>query len=85
MSIFDFPRWNVKGLIGIDVGTANNDDYSSVQFPPGDPNAGQPLRLADSVQVQPNTFGMDDDAYVQWIQDVHTFVKEPSPPAPPAG
>jgi hypothetical protein len=49
MGVFAFPRINVKGLISINVGTANNDDYSSSQFPPGSPFAGQPLRLASSI------------------------------------
>ncbi|MGE7775117.1 hypothetical protein ACQKLP_10360 [Chitinophaga sp. NPDC101104] len=65
MSIFDYPRINFKGLISINVGTANNDDYSGEQFASG-PYAGQPVRLADSASVQPMTYGMTDDAWVNW-------------------
>lgn len=77
MSIFSFPRINVKGLIGVDVGTANNDDYSGYQFPPGGPYAGQPLRLADTKSVQAITYGMTDDQWIQWVQQTHMFVPPP--------
>src|SRR5947199_2801965 len=73
MSVFSFPRIHVKGLIAINVGTANNDDYSSIRFPPGSPYAGQPVRLADSVQVQPLTYGMSDAAWVAWAQAPQKF------------
>ncbi|HEY0678373.1 MAG TPA: hypothetical protein VGD17_08800 [Chitinophagaceae bacterium] len=66
MSIFHFPRINVKGLFTINVGTANNDDYSGYQFPPGGPNAGQPVRLFDSINVLPLTYGMTDDEWTKW-------------------
>jgi hypothetical protein len=62
MSVFSFPRLNFKGLLAVNVGTANNDDYSGATY------AGQPLRLADSIFVQPLTFGMDDAAFVSWAQ-----------------
>ncbi len=64
MSVFDFPRINIKGLLQINVGTANNDDYSLL---PGDDagtysgtatipqggQIGQSLRLGNSATVQP--------------------------------
>jgi len=68
MAIFDFPRFNVKGLIAVNVGTANNDDYSGYQFPSGNFYPGQPVRLADSKNVQPITYGMTDDQWVKWVQ-----------------
>ncbi|MRG43714.1 hypothetical protein GFS24_01245 [Chitinophaga sp. SYP-B3965] len=68
MAIFDFPRFNVKGLIQVNVGTANNDDYSGYQFPKGNFYPGQPVRLADSKNVQPVTYGMTDDQWVKWVQ-----------------
>lgn len=76
MSIFSFPRIHVKGLFSINVGTANNDDYSSVQFPPGwGDYTGDPLRLSDSDQVQALTYGMDDATFIEWVQQAHPFVK----------
>ncbi len=60
MSVFCFPRIHVKGLLSINVGTGNNDDYSNLVFPKGSPFAGTPLRLADSVNVRPLTYGMSD-------------------------
>jgi hypothetical protein len=77
MSIFSFPRINVKGLISVNVGTANNDDYSGYQFPPGGPYAGLPLRLADTKSVQALTYGMTDDEWIQWVQQTHLFVPPP--------
>jgi hypothetical protein len=80
MSVFSFPRLHIKGLIRVDVGTANNDDYSGQQFPPGSPFAGQPVRLADSNRVQPLTYGMTDAEWIEWAQKPQPFVK----PAPGA-
>lgn len=77
MSIFSFPRIHVKGLFRINVGTANNDDYSSVQFPPGSDNPGDPLRLSDSNTVQPLTYGMSDADFIAWVQQSHSFVQPP--------
>lgn len=62
MSVFAFPRLHVKGLLQVNVGTGNNDDYSNVDY------QGQPLRLADSIMVQPIAFGMDDATFVPWAQ-----------------
>lgn len=82
MSVFSFPRINVKGLIMINVGTANNDDYSGVQFPESwGPYAGDPLRLADSINVQPLTYGLTDDRYIEWIQKPSSFVQPSQPSA----
>jgi hypothetical protein len=74
MSVLSFPRIHVKGLLEINVGTANNDDYSSLVI-----YEGKPLRLADSVKVQPLTYGMPDDQYIHWIQEVGSFEKKPAP------
>lgn len=62
MSVFSFPRLHVKGLLAINVGTGNNDDYSNVLY------QGKPLRLADSKLVQPIDFSMDDATFVKWAQ-----------------
>ena len=76
MSIFSFPRFHVKGLLSVNVGTANNDDYSSVQFPKSAGKyAGYPLRLSDSNQVKALTYGMDDATFIEWVQKSHAFVK----------
>jgi hypothetical protein len=68
MGVFHYPRINVKGLIKVNVATANNDDYSGNVFLHGTPYApGQPpVRLADSVNVQPVTYGMSDDEWTKW-------------------
>jgi hypothetical protein len=66
----------------INVGTANNDDYSNAQFPESwGPYAGLPVRLADSINVQPLTYGMTDDRYIEWIQKPSAFVQQSSPKA----
>lgn len=78
MSIFSFPRIHVQGLLTVNVGTANNDDYSSVQFPESAGEyAGLPLRLSDSNQVKALTYGMDDATFIEWVQKSHAFVKPP--------
>jgi hypothetical protein len=77
MSIFCFPRINVKGLIAVNVGTANNDDYSGDRFPPGSPYAGEPLRQADTKSVQAITYGMTDEEHVAWMQKVSFYVPPP--------
>lgn len=78
MSQFDFPRIHVRGLININVGTANNDDYAGDIVVPtyegGNPDnppdmasySKLPLRLADTDQVQPTTFGRSDNAFHEW-------------------
>lgn len=75
MGIFAFPRIHVKGLMKINVGTANNDDYSSVQFPLGSPYAGDPVRLSDSINVKPLTYGKSDEEWIAWVQTPQTFQK----------
>jgi hypothetical protein len=65
MSYFNFPRINFNGVVSINVGTVNNDDYSGYQMNEG-PGKGQLLRLSDSVNVQPNTFGMTDEQFIPW-------------------
>ncbi|MDF1697290.1 MAG: hypothetical protein P1U56_15715 [Saprospiraceae bacterium] len=79
MSQLSFPRINFKGLVVIDVGTGNNDDYSNVQFPEGSPWAGQPLRPMDSRNVQPNYItpepgGMTDEEWIKWAVKTQEFV-----------
>lgn len=82
MSVFSFPRWNVKGLLIVNVGTGNNDDYSRDQFPPESPYAGQPVRLADSIQVQALTYGKTDPEWIKWVQEPGEFVSAaPGSPA----
>lgn len=73
MSLFDFPRINISGILTLVPGTANNDDYAgSVTFPDG-PNKGQTLALIDSKLVQPRTYGMADDEFIAWVQREHPF------------
>ncbi len=80
MSQFDFPRIHFNGLIDVNVGTANNDDYAlgytfcDESFNPPKPEwTGKPLRLADSVQVQPDTLGMTDEEWLAWAQNIQKF------------
>jgi hypothetical protein len=76
MSLFDFPRINIKGTVSLNPGTANNDDYAASAFIPqswGPPYAGQTLGLIDSKLVQPRTFGMNDADFVAWVQQAQTF------------
>jgi hypothetical protein len=82
MSIFDFPRINVKGLVQINVGTANNDDYAltagpnpstfgGYTAPPGVDNQGYSFRLASSAAVQPDPGLLpdrgNDGALADWM------------------
>src|SRR5665213_2567629 len=76
MSIFDYPRINFKGTIRLNPGTANNDDYAGALLLPqswGPPYAGQTLALIDSKSVQPQTYGMSDEAFLAWAQKTQTF------------
>jgi hypothetical protein len=74
MSLFDFPRINFKGTIQLNPGTANNDDYAqppSVTMPASwGPFAGQAFGLVDSKLVQARTFGMSDEAFIAWVQQM---------------
>lgn len=73
MSLFDFPRINIKGTVTLNPGTANNDDYAgAVTFPSG-PNAGQTLALFDSKIVRPRTYGMSDADFIAWVQKAQPF------------
>jgi len=81
MSQFDFPRFHFNGMIDVNVGTGNNDDYSGYVFtkdsfnPPKPEFIGKPLRLADSVYVEPKTFGMTDAEWLEWTQNIQKFEK----------
>ncbi len=75
MSLFDFPRINVAGLLTVCPGTANNDDYAGYATLPEDHGAfaGQTLALIDSKLVRPRTYGMSDEDFVAWAQKAQTF------------
>ena len=75
MSIFHYPRINFKGTIQLNPGTANNDDYAGAYVLPDSWGsfAGATLALMDSKTVQPRTYGMSDEAFVQWVQKAQTF------------
>lgn len=79
MSIFSFPRIHFKGLLAVNVGTGNNDDYSgaAVMGPRYPGYEKDPLRQADSPIVQPLTYGMTDDAWVAWAQVRQQFAAVP--------
>lgn len=75
MSQLDFPRIHVRGLISINVDTANNDDYAGMTVVPTYDDNDQPemaaysklpLRLADTDQVQADTFGQSDENFHHW-------------------
>jgi hypothetical protein len=81
MSIFDYPRINFKGTIQLNPGTANNDDYAGAYMLPDSwgPFAGETLALIDSKTVQPRTYGMSDEAFMEWIQKQQTFEQAGKP------
>ncbi|MCF3973987.1 hypothetical protein [Paracoccus salsus] len=70
MSIFDYPRINFSGILTLNPGTANNDDYSGDWR---DPRTGKNLALIDSATVQPITSGLENTEFVEWIQQEHAF------------
>src|SRR5438552_8071736 len=84
MSLFDFPRINIKGIVTLNPGTANNDDYAQNPgaatlpdtWPP--PYAGQILALIDSKLVQPQTFGLSDADFIAWVQKAQPFMQNGS-------
>jgi hypothetical protein len=76
MSLFDFPRINIKGTVILNPGTANNDDYAGSYTLPDGPFAGETLALIDSKLVQPRTFGMTDADFIAWVQKRHWFNAE---------
>ena len=84
MSLFDFPRVHFKGLIQLNPGTANNDDYAQqpgAALVPASygPYAGQVLGLIESKTVQARTFGMADADFIAWVQKAQTFDVSGSP------
>src|SRR6476646_9100336 len=86
MSLFDYPRINFKGIIQLNPGTANNDDYAqqpSAVLPQSyGAYAGCVLGLIDSKTVQARTFGMADADFIAWVQKAHKFdVPDSKPPS----
>jgi hypothetical protein len=81
MSLFDYPRINVKGTIQLNPGTANNDDYAGAVVLPDawGPFAGETLALIDSKKVEARTYGMSDEAFIAWVQKAQTFDVKGSP------
>jgi hypothetical protein len=75
MSLFDFPRINLTGVLQVSPGTANNDDYAgAASLPEGyGPYTGQTLALIDSKLVEPRTYGMTDAEFIAWVQKAQTF------------
>lgn len=75
MSIFQYPRINFKGTIQLNPGTANNDDYAGAFVLPDSwgPFAGETLALIDSKNVQARTYGMSDEAFMEWVQKQQPF------------
>ena len=75
MSIFDYPRINIKGTISLSPGTANNDDYAASNSLPKvwGPFAGKALGLIQSASVKAQTYGMSDEAFIDWVQKAQTF------------
>lgn len=75
MSLFDYPRINLTGVLTVSPGTANNDDYAGAVTLPKDhgPYAGQTLALIDSKLVEPRTYGMSDADFIAWVQKAQTF------------
>ena len=76
MSLFDYPRINIKGTVTLNPGTANNDDYAGSYKLSEGPYKGETLALLDSKLVQPRTFGMSDADFIQWVQRAHWFDAE---------
>ena len=85
MSLFDYPRINFKGTIAFNPGTANNDDYAASAALPASwgPFAGKPLGLIDSKNVAARTYGMSDDNFISWVQNIQTFDNVPPPGTSP--
>jgi len=78
MSQFDFPRIHVRGLVHVNVGTANNDDYAKnfISRAGDGSSADLPLRLADSDPVQPTTYNKPDDEFRTWAGKKHSFIQK---------
>jgi len=87
MSSFDFPRIHFNGIMRVNVGTANNDDYSSTPSPNSKnylyeqkPNAH--LRTFDSINVKlpPTLPKMCPNKLLDWMKkDQKEFVHENKP------
>jgi hypothetical protein len=77
MSLFDYPRINFQGIIELNPGTANNDDYAPAAVLPDSYGAyaGCSLGLIDSKAVQARTYGMSDADFIAWVQKAHVFEK----------
>ena len=77
MSLFDYPRINIRGTVQLNPGTANNDDYAGSYTLPANlwppPYAGQTLALIDSKMVEPNTYGLSDADFIAWVQQPQWF------------
>jgi hypothetical protein len=75
MSLFDFPRINLTGMLTLSPGTANNDDYAGYATLPDGYGSytGQTLALIDSKLVEPRTYGMADADFIAWVQKAQTF------------
>src|SRR4029450_8730499 len=69
MSLFDYPRINIKGTIQLSPGTANHDDYAGAYVLPDTwgPFAGETLALIDSKTVTARTYGMSDADFIAWV------------------
>jgi hypothetical protein len=81
MSLFDFPRINVKGALQLTPGTANNDDYAGSWNLPASwgPFAGQTVALVDSKMVEARTYGMSDDQFIAWVQKAQPLTSATNP------
>ena len=75
MSLFEYPRINLTGVLTVKPGTANNDDYAgAATLPEGHgPYTGQTLALIDSKLVEPRTYGMSDADFIAWVQKAQAF------------
>lgn len=82
MSLFDYPRINIKGTLQLNPGTANNDDFAGPVTLPSNwgPFAGETLALIDSAMVEPRTYGMSDADFIAWVQQPQTFNSSSLPP-----
>ncbi|MCU1231658.1 MAG: hypothetical protein JWO97_4542, partial [Acidobacteria bacterium] len=81
MSLFDFPRINIKGTLQLTPGTANNDDYAGSWNLPASwgPFAGQTVALVDSKMVEARTYGMSDDQFIAWVQKAQPLTSATNP------
>lgn len=79
MTVFDYPRLNFRGHLRLNPGTANNEDYAQpggqqALMPPSFGHfAGKPMALLESSPVHVQRYGLDDAAFVTWIQSAQEF------------